>query len=133
MFDPAFGAAIGVPAAVFRFHRGLRNQSAGMDVAKAMFPHPSWITVAGSSAGGVGVVGFTPFLARFLNGNQVRLTVSTTRYSAQRARKRTEAKGLASAAAKTSWASRLPGCSLAARRTTYAWTTGLRDTEPIVP
>jgi hypothetical protein len=60
---------------VIRFHRGLRNQSAGMDVAKAMFPNASRITVAGSSAGGVGAVGFSPFLVRFLYGNQVKLTV----------------------------------------------------------
>jgi hypothetical protein len=75
VFDPAFGAAIGVPEAVIRFHRGLRNQSAGMDVARAMFPDASRITVAGSSAGGVGVAGFAPFLARFVFGNQVHLTV----------------------------------------------------------
>lgn len=75
VFDPAFGAAIGVPSAVVRFHRGLRNQSAGMDVAKATFPQASRVTVAGSSAGGVGVAGFAPFLARFLFGNQIHLTV----------------------------------------------------------
>lgn len=75
VFDPAFGAAIGVPAAVVRFHRGLRNQSAGMDLARSTFPNASRITVAGSSAGGVGAAGFAPFLARFLFGNQVHLTV----------------------------------------------------------
>jgi Pectinacetylesterase len=75
VFDPAFGAAIGVPSAVVRFHRGLRNQSAGMDVAKATFPHASRITVAGSSAGGVGVAGFAPFLIRFVFGNLSQLTV----------------------------------------------------------
>jgi hypothetical protein len=75
VFDPAFGAAIGVPAAVVRFHRGLRNQSAGMDVAKAMFPHARRITLAGSSAGGVGAAGFAPFLVRFLFGNEIKLTV----------------------------------------------------------
>ncbi len=74
VFDPAFGAAIGVPAAVVRFHRGMRNQSAGMDVARTMFPHASRITVAGSSAGGVGAAGFAPFLVRLLNDNQVKLT-----------------------------------------------------------
>jgi hypothetical protein len=73
--DPAFGADIGVPEAVFRFHFGLRNQSAGMDVAKALFPHAGRITVAGSSAGGVGAAGFAPFLVRMLYGNQVKLTV----------------------------------------------------------
>ena len=36
VFDPAFGAAIGLPQAVVRFHRGLRNQSAGMDVALSL-------------------------------------------------------------------------------------------------
>jgi len=75
VFDPAFGAAIGVPNAVVRFHRGLRNQSAGMDMAKATFPQASHVTVAGSSAGGVGAAGFAPFLARFLFGNQIHLTV----------------------------------------------------------
>lgn len=75
VFDPAFGAAIGVPEAVVRFHRGMRNQSAGMDLAREMFPNASRITVAGSSAGGVGAAGFAPFLARFLYGNEVQLTV----------------------------------------------------------
>jgi hypothetical protein len=69
VFDPSF------PFGPVRFHRGLRNQSAGMDVAKAMFPYAGRITVAGSSAGGVGVAGFAPFLVRFLYGNQVKLTV----------------------------------------------------------
>jgi hypothetical protein len=75
VFDPAFGAAIGVPSAVIRFHRGMRNQTAGMDLARATFPQASRITVAGSSAGGVGAAGFAPFLVRFLYGNQVKLTV----------------------------------------------------------
>jgi hypothetical protein len=75
VFDPAFGAAIGVPTAVVRFHRGMRNQSAAMDLARATFPDAGRITVAGSSAGGVGVAGFAPFLVRFLYGNTVSLTV----------------------------------------------------------
>jgi hypothetical protein len=75
VFDPAFGAAIGVPAAVVRFHRGLRNLSAGMDLAAATFPRASKITVAGSSAGGVGAAAFAPFLARFEYGNNKELTV----------------------------------------------------------
>ena len=75
VFDPAFGAAIDVPAAVVRFHRGLRNQSAALDLAKATFPKAKKITVAGSSAGGVGVAGFTPFLVRFLYGNDTELRV----------------------------------------------------------
>jgi hypothetical protein len=64
--DPAFGT---------RRHRGLRNLSAGMDVGKATFPNASRITVAGSSAGGVGAAAFAPFLARFLYGNNTHLTV----------------------------------------------------------
>jgi hypothetical protein len=75
VFDPAFGAAIGVPAAVVRFHRGMRNLSAGIDLAKATFPIAHRITVAGSSAGGVGAAGFAPFLARFAYGNIANLTV----------------------------------------------------------
>jgi hypothetical protein len=46
-----------------------------MDLAKATFPHASRITVAGSSAGGVGAAGFSPFLVRFLFGNTPKLTV----------------------------------------------------------
>jgi hypothetical protein len=75
VFDPAFGAAIGVPEAVVRFHRGLRNQTAAMDLAKDIFPRAHRITVAGSSAGGVGVAGFAPFLVRFIFGNFVDLSV----------------------------------------------------------
>ena len=60
---------------MIRFHRGLRNQSAGMDLARATFPNASRITVAGSSAGGVGAASNAPFLARFQYGNQVHLTV----------------------------------------------------------
>ncbi len=63
------------PFGPVRFHRGLRNQSAGMDLAKATFPDAEEITVAGSSAGGVGVAGFAPFLVRFLYGNDVDLRV----------------------------------------------------------
>jgi hypothetical protein len=63
------------PFGPVRFHRGLRNLSAGMDVAKATFPRASKITVAGSSAGGVGAAAFAPFLARFQYGNNKELTV----------------------------------------------------------
>ncbi len=67
--DPNF------PFGPVRFHRGLRNQSAAMDLALATFPNASRVTVAGSSAGGVGAATFAPFLARFLYGNKVKLTV----------------------------------------------------------
>ena len=75
VFDPAFGAAIGVPQAVVRFHRGLRNVTAGIDVAKAMFPHAGRILLAGSSAGGVGAAGFAPFLTRMAFGDNKKLMV----------------------------------------------------------
>lgn len=67
--DPSF------PDGPVRFHRGLRNQSAGIDLAKSLFPGATQVTLAGSSAGGVGVAGFAPFLARFTFGNWVDLTV----------------------------------------------------------
>ena len=72
--DPTFTADNG--SSGIRYHRGLRNLSAGMDVARDVFKKPKMITVAGSSAGGVGASGFAPFLVRFLYGNKVkRLTV----------------------------------------------------------
>jgi hypothetical protein len=67
--DPSF------PFSPTRYHRGLRNVSAGMDVAGEMFPKAKQITVMGHSAGGVGVAAFTPFLARFVFGNNTKLTV----------------------------------------------------------
>ncbi|MEJ2299102.1 MAG: pectin acetylesterase-family hydrolase, partial [Woeseiaceae bacterium] len=61
VIDPAWQAfiegALGLPPGagpLVRFHRGLRNVTAGIDLAKDAFPHASRILVAGSSAGGVG-------------------------------------------------------------------------------
>lgn len=67
--DPSF------PFGPTRHHRGLRNASAGMDVAGEKFPDAKQITVMGHSAGGVGVAAFAPFLARFVFGNDTKLTV----------------------------------------------------------
>lgn len=67
--DPNF------PFGPIRFHRGLRNQSAAMDLAADTFPNAERVTLAGSSAGGVGVAGFAPFLARMVYDNQVHLSV----------------------------------------------------------
>jgi hypothetical protein len=82
VLDPAWQAFIegelGLPPGAgppVRFHYGLRNLSAGMDLAKATFPRAEKITVAGSSAGGVGAAAFAPFLARFEYGNNKELTV----------------------------------------------------------
>ena len=63
------------PYGSVRHHRGLRNMTAGMDLAKATFPSARKIVVAGSSAGGVGVAGIAPFMTRFLFGNLIRLSV----------------------------------------------------------
>jgi hypothetical protein len=59
------------PFGPVRFHRGVQNVSAGMDVAGATFPPTKKmkITVMGHSAGGVGVAAFAPFLTRFVYGN----------------------------------------------------------------
>lgn len=67
--DPNF------PFGPVRFHRGLRNLSAAMDLAAETVPHPHRILVTGSSAGGVGTAGFAPFLARFEWGNFPQLRV----------------------------------------------------------
>ena len=75
VFDPAFGQAIGAPQVVVRFHRGLRNQTAAMDLARDTFPDAQKIHLIGHSAGGVGIAGFAPFLARFEYGNNVKLSV----------------------------------------------------------
>ncbi len=40
---------------VDRYHRGIRNLSAGLDVAKLRYPAPSRVVLAGSSAGSYGV------------------------------------------------------------------------------
>lgn len=63
------------PFGPVRYHRGLRNASAGVDVAKAMFPKARKIVVSGSSAGGVGASAFTPFLVRMAFGNRRQLSV----------------------------------------------------------
>jgi hypothetical protein len=63
------------PFGPVRFHRGVRNVSAGMEVAADTFPKAKTVTVMGHSAGGVGVAAFAPFLARFVYGNKTKLTV----------------------------------------------------------
>ncbi len=71
-------AILGLPAGSgppARFHRGLRNVTAGIDLARHEFPHAGKILVAGSSAGGVGASAFTPFLARMAFGNDRKLMV----------------------------------------------------------
>ena len=74
--DPAFQAfieaALGLPPGFgppARLHRGYQNASAGIDVARHLFPKARQIVVAGSSAGGVGAAGLTPLLIRIVFGN----------------------------------------------------------------
>jgi hypothetical protein len=71
--DPAY--PVDLTSSGVRFHRGVRNLSAGMDVALETFPRAKTVTVMGHSAGGVGVAAFAPFLARFTYGNKTKLTV----------------------------------------------------------
>jgi hypothetical protein len=69
IIDPLF------PFGPVRFHRGLENASAGIDMAKASFPGARRIVVAGSSAGGVGAASFAPFLIRIAFGDTQQLSV----------------------------------------------------------
>ena len=63
------------PFGPVRFHRGLRNVSAGIDLAKDLFPRASRILVAGSSAGGAGASANAAFLARLAYGNNKQVMV----------------------------------------------------------
>ena len=53
------------PGGPVRYHRGLRNLTAGVDLAKASFPEAERILFAGASAGGYGVTGISATLVRF--------------------------------------------------------------------
>lgn len=58
-----------------RYHRGLRNLTAGIDLAKTLFPDASRVMVAGVSAGGYGAAAYAPLLTRMAYGNSTELTV----------------------------------------------------------
>lgn len=80
--DPAFQAFIedqaGLPPGAgppFRFHRGMRNLSAGIDIARSLLPRTHRILLAGSSAGGAGAAGFAPFITRIAFGKRHELRV----------------------------------------------------------
>jgi hypothetical protein len=66
--DPGFPGGV-------RHHRGLRNVTAAIDLAKDEFPNAKKILLSGSSAGGYGVAGVSPFVVRFVYGNIPRLYV----------------------------------------------------------
>jgi len=58
-----------------RHHRGLRNLTATMDLAKDEFGWPRKLFLTGASAGGVGAAGLAPSLARLEWGNAPELLV----------------------------------------------------------
>lgn len=67
--DPNFPGGV-------RHHRGLRNLTAALDLAKDEFgPIQRKIFMSGSSAGGVGIAAFAPSVARFVFGNLPELKV----------------------------------------------------------
>ena len=70
VIDPDFDSASGVDGV--RHHRGLRNLSAGMDVARKEFKRAKRIVISGSSAGGVGATAFAHPLVRFQWGNNLK-------------------------------------------------------------
>ena len=61
--DPNF------PDSPVRHHRGLRNLTAALDLAKDEFGTPRRLFLSGASAGGVGAAIFAPSVARFVWGN----------------------------------------------------------------
>ncbi len=63
------------PFGPVRFHRGLRNLTATLDLARAEFGLPRKLFLSGSSAGGVGAAALAPSLARFVFGNFPRIKV----------------------------------------------------------
>ncbi|MCH7502831.1 MAG: hypothetical protein IIA10_05710 [Proteobacteria bacterium] len=77
-FQADIEAKAGLPPGTgpfIRFHRGLRNATAGIDIARELFPKARRIMLAGSSAGGVGAASLTPFLVRMAFGNKPKLMV----------------------------------------------------------
>jgi hypothetical protein len=70
--DPDFQAfieqAAGLPPGSgppIRFHRGLRNMTAAIDLARSLHPNAKQVFLSGSSAGGYGVAAFAPSVFRF--------------------------------------------------------------------
>ena len=53
------------PGGPVRYHRGVRNISAGLDLAKDLFPRARRVLLTGASAGGYGVSGVSAMLIRF--------------------------------------------------------------------
>lgn len=67
--DPQF------PSGPVRYHRGLRNLTAGLDLARRLFPQAKKVLLAGGSAGGYGTLHFAPSLFRLIFPPNVKLYV----------------------------------------------------------
>jgi hypothetical protein len=61
------------PLGSVRHHRGLRNLTAAMDLARDEFGRPAQLFLSGASAGGVGTASFAPFVARFVFGDKPKI------------------------------------------------------------
>ena len=67
--DPNF------PISAVRHHRGLRNLTATLDLARSEFGPARDLFITGASAGGVGAAGFAPLVARFVFGDFAKIKV----------------------------------------------------------
>ncbi len=67
--DPSF------PFAPTRQHRGLRNVTAALDLARDLHPKAKTVLLSGSSAGGFGVSNWAPWVLRFIFTPIVKLRV----------------------------------------------------------
>ena len=67
--DPNF------PVGNVRHHRGLRNMTATLDLARSEFGFASKLFISGASAGGVGAAAFAPSVARFVFDDITRIKV----------------------------------------------------------
>jgi hypothetical protein len=65
--DPNF------PVGSVRHHRGLRNLTAALDLARDQFGRPEQLFLSGASAGGVGTASFSPLVARFVFGDKPKI------------------------------------------------------------
>ncbi len=61
--DPTFEALTGSP---LRYHRGLRNLTAALDLARSLHPDAERVLLSGISAGGYGVAAFAPTVYRLI-------------------------------------------------------------------
>ncbi len=70
--DPDFADLTGSP---IRYHRGLRNLTAALDLARSLHPDAERVLLSGISAGGYGVASFAPSVYRLVFRRQAHLFV----------------------------------------------------------